>query len=487
MNCFICTAHGILIFYLAFAVQPGFAATLYVGPDGNDTLACNESNRRTPFSTIYKGVECLCSKPNHPDADCSDGGDTLILLDVPDASPYLLDRSVEIGNDKSGTPAQHTAIKADHRWGAKLVWTRACNRPVGGVLQEAMLRVNNDENGGYVDIEGLDISAQPLKGGYAIAMFGHDNIIRDNYIHDLTCITETKKEDTHVTSNSAVVSSDTYTDQPNRLHVDGNNHILNNVFTDVTSYDADPTDYDGVIKYENRLGVIANNLFVRVGGSAIDLSCHAGGSKDSPLYIVNNTITNHRQGGISWSGSTGPGDKGCGDGPPNLVDFLVVENNIISCGAHPEFASGVYEKDVTGPGGPYQIGDNNVVRNNLTYLPLIADPIACPYTKWWASVAITCKTARNSNPDIVCSDPDGPMVDPPGIGTLTDSPLYVNNTGDRRGDYRLRPISPAVESGGSGSHVPAADLDGTLRPQGSAVDRGAYEFPANRVFRRQHH
>ena len=47
-------------------------------------------------------------------------------------------------------------------------------------------------------------------------------------------------------------------------------------------------------------------------------------------------------------------------------------------------------------------------------------------------------------------------------------------------DFRLQPGSIAIDAGVSsfaGFNAPAEDLDGTARPQGSAVDVGAHELP----------
>ena len=47
-----------------------------------------------------------------------------------------------------------------------------------------------------------------------------------------------------------------------------------------------------------------------------------------------------------------------------------------------------------------------------------------------------------------------------------------------RGDFRLRKGSPAIDAGSS-ELAPETDIVGTTRPQGDAVDLGAYEYPAD--------
>lgn len=58
--------------------------------------------------------------------------------------------------------------------------------------------------------------------------------------------------------------------------------------------------------------------------------------------------------------------------------------------------------------------------------------------------------------------------------TLTTDPQFVNYQPDGSGNYRLRPGSPAVNSG-SATVAPAYDMNLAARPKGSAVDRGVYE------------
>ena len=55
-------------------------------------------------------------------------------------------------------------------------------------------------------------------------------------------------------------------------------------------------------------------------------------------------------------------------------------------------------------------------------------------------------------------------------GTLHDDPQFVGS-----GNYRLKPASPAVNSGTTAVALTSVDLDGRPRVIGSTVDRGAYE------------
>ena len=72
-----------------------------------------------------------------------------------------------------------------------------------------------------------------------------------------------------------------------------------------------------------------------------------------------------------------------------------------------------------------------------------------------------------------------------GEGNINADPLFVEapgpgpdgewGTADDLGDLRLHPESPCIDAAGPGDS-PSVDLAGTLRPQGNAIDMGAYEF-----------
>ena len=67
-------------------------------------------------------------------------------------------------------------------------------------------------------------------------------------------------------------------------------------------------------------------------------------------------------------------------------------------------------------------------------------------------------------------------------GTLVVDPQMVNFQLDGTGDYHLRASSPAIDAGATSCApstsdcLPSTDLDGTIRPQGSAWDIGPYEY-----------
>jgi hypothetical protein len=63
-----------------------------------------------------------------------------------------------------------------------------------------------------------------------------------------------------------------------------------------------------------------------------------------------------------------------------------------------------------------------------------------------------------------------------GENDVVADPLFVKpTTGPKIANFHLRPGSPARKSGWQGAIVPLRDLDGTLRANSAAPDRGAYQ------------
>ena len=81
-----------------------------------------------------------------------------------------------------------------------------------------------------------------------------------------------------------------------------------------------------------------------------------------------------------------------------------------------------------------------------------------------------------SNPDYTGTNLNyccTPILPPAGIGNITSTPLFVNET---QGNLRLQSNSPCINAGFNGFVNSATDEDGNPRISGPAVDIGAYEF-----------
>lgn len=69
--------------------------------------------------------------------------------------------------------------------------------------------------------------------------------------------------------------------------------------------------------------------------------------------------------------------------------------------------------------------------------------------------------------------PNGPLLDgmpAENLGTMHSDPEFVDSATD---DYRLRPGSPAIDTGTS-IDAPTTDFDGAVRPNGAPFSRGAF-------------
>ena len=62
-----------------------------------------------------------------------------------------------------------------------------------------------------------------------------------------------------------------------------------------------------------------------------------------------------------------------------------------------------------------------------------------------------------------------------GKGNICGNPLFVKPAWGAKGDYHLKPGSPAMDSGMDGASIPTIDLEYNPRPRGNGHDMGAYE------------
>jgi parallel beta-helix repeat protein len=170
------------------------------------------------------------------------------------------------------------------------------------------------------------------------------------------------------------------------------------------------------IYHANLGGHILNNLVYHNRAYGIHL-WHAA----SDVVISGNTVFNNGSSGLV----VGAGDKPKG----NRADSCLISNNILAYNSR----YGFVESGNT--------GTHNRYLKNLTYENKLG-----PFH------------LQNGN---VAAD------------TINADPQFVNYTGDERGDYRLKPGSPALRSG-STEGAPAEDIENRSR-SGSGIDIGAYQ------------
>jgi hypothetical protein len=419
---------------LLASTMMGLGNTYYASPTGTNTTNCAASN-----SDPLRLLDAI--------ANCLRGGDTLVLRNSDQNNPYTLDSNpgLVLRDDlHSGNLAAHTVIKAENRdgltWFAKLEYAGPPCQPAGQggeKIVPVIIRVEAS----YIDIIDLDISSRDNNGGVGIALLGQNVTVQGNHIHHMHC-----RQGCVDGFNAGVVAPE----RKGQASQVGNHNIIRNVFDDISPYDNlnDPAcQEDDAIFYRQMHGYIANNIVLHSAGNAISLRCNTGGTQEAPLYVVNNTISNVKGAGITYSGNDGP--TGCSSGgcdvnaPAQTIEFLYTLNNIITCGADPlEFYdSGILESDATSiPPRPCRIGSTNWVDYNLTYMPNSNDPPGCPKNAWWVNVGLSNDTINNSG---LTPDPNDPPRNPQGPNMFymfyIYPPLYLINTGSLGPAGRLPP------------------------------------------------
>ncbi|MCW2600021.1 MAG: hypothetical protein JWM02_1850 [Frankiales bacterium] len=196
-----------------------------------------------------------------------------------------------------------------------------------------------------------------------------------------------------------------------------NNDAIGNVIHNILA-PGDCARIHGIYYQSPNAGRILNNVIYQTSGWGIHLWHNA-----SNITISNNTLVQNRQGGMLIGGSMEGNDVA-----PGLASNILVTNNIAAYNGH------------------YGIGESGRVGHN-TY----ADNLVYGNSK--GGYRLRRGAARS--------------------GTITQNPQFVDYQSDG-GDFRLRSTSPALDAGTT-LGAPGYDLLEAPRPQGPAVDIGAYE------------
>jgi len=264
--------------------------------------------------------------------------------------------------------------------------------------------------GDYVDIEGFDIAGTTANTCNGIIYYASYVRIVGNNVHDVDY------------DSAACIYGSAIINHNNRAGHDDD--VIGNVVHDVGNLRRARQLHHGIY-HANLRGHIWNNLVYRCEGWSIHL-WHAA----NQVTIANNTIFNNGYGGIL----IGDGDDAGGFPGPVTNDNTVVSNNIVYRNGLEPGASGygIAEYGNTGP--------HNQYLHNLVY--------------------------GNGPADWKLQNHIGP------VGTISADPQFVHYEPDGKGNYHLRPTSPALGAGtnfgappfGLHSDVGAVMAGGGARP-----------------------
>jgi hypothetical protein len=219
-----------------------------------------------------------------------------------------------------------------------------------------------------------------------------------------------------------LLSSTCNSDGGSGINLNGTNaEVTNNYVHNIGPYPS-ACGYVQGIYFLQAGGYADNNVSFDNSGFGIQL-WHG----PSNIGLVNNTIFNNASGGIVLGTDTSG----------FTVDYITVTNNIVVNNG----GVGVAEQGASAS----STGIHNIYVDNLTY--------------------------GNSGGDF--SLQNGLTA----FGTVDASPDFVNDTGDKTGNYNLQSASPAIGAA-TGNGAPPTDFDGTPRPQSGLYDIGAYEYAA---------
>ena len=116
-------------------------------------------------------------------------------------------------------------------------------------------------------------------------------------------------------------------------------------------------------------------------------------------------------------------------------------------------------------------------RSHLWNCTIVSNGVGVMMGTWWENTIAyhnNVNFSGSASPFHCCTWPAPP---PPGVGNITNAPLFIDAAA---GNFRLQYLSPCIDAGMNGLWtVGASDLDDNPRVVGAAADIGAYEQPTD--------
>lgn len=423
-----------LLACIVLSVTSLSAKTYYVSTDGNDT---NQGSKGKPWKTIQKAADTMMP------------GDMVIVKEGTYEETIKTTRDGEAGKritfKASGLVKTH-GFKINHPYTTvdgfevngknSIILTKNNIEVLNNHCIDSYIMIMYDSNAANCLIKGNHVQSTypwgndwpaieiwgsnnvaeynevgPSADADAFRTFGHNNIIRNNYIHDIT-LSPGSKAHTDIFQTFGVRGWEVAHDI-----VFENNLILNNIaqlFMTSCSGDTAIHDFDVRnnvivnIKYQGNVG-IPNLRFYN------NTCINADPTNGFALYIhaVQKTL--------------------------NPTGCQVFNNIFINCGG---------DKNTTMKGAYYIQGDVKNCKCDYNYVARGAENGYAP---------LTGNTEEH--------------------GINGGDPMFVDPA---RGDYRLKPNSPAINKGATlkGFNY---DKEGIIRPQGAAWDIGAFEYSVKKA------
>ena len=218
-----------------------------------------------------------------------------------------------------------------------------------------------------------------------------------------------------------------------------------------------------------------------LGGNGLQINADGGNWPTEKAIIEGNVISNNLANGIDLQGACGARiannliaanrKSGISAGKGSSENLIV--NNTIQ--AVPKHLPAVH----LGSGGNYGPSKDNRFRNNILVaeggLPIVWDgtnaaPVEADYNLLWAGPGQPGAQEGRSRIRLTLADCRARGLE---THSVVADPQFVDAA---RGDFHLRPGSPALAAGIAQPDV-RADLDGIARPPGRAYDLGAFAVP----------